>query len=537
MEAHRLRAPAEHGAVLAEPPLGELPALLRANRAHLAAWDRDFHGRRAGRLRAMARQQVLDAARAYHREQGLDEVGPVDPAAPLLATGHQPELYHPGVWAKNVAAWGLMRPRGGVAVNLIVDNDVPRSPAIRVPTPTEHGPRVVAVPFDRWNGEVPYEAWAVRDEGTFAEFPGRVRQALAGAVADPILDEFWPHVAEVARRTDRIGLRFAVARRRLEAAWGMHNAEVPISRMCQTDAFLWFTASLLAELPRFRQVHNDALRAYRKQYGIRSRHHPVPELAGRDGWLEAPFWVWRAEAPRRRPLLARAAGRRIELRASGEDAPFLELPLSADGEACCAVEALRDLPARGIALRTRALTTTMFSRLLLSDLFLHGLGGAKYDELSDAIIGPFYGLEPPGYGMLSMTLRLGLPDEPTTPGRLHDLERLRRELIYQPERHLAGPPAPECVAALAAKRAAIAGPQDTREHRVARFRAIREANAALAAPLAGRLEAVEAERTRLAEGLAHNAVARGRDYAFVLHSRSRLQAAFAAALPGAPAPA
>ncbi len=98
----------------------------------------------------------------------------------------------------------------------------------------------------------------------------------------------------------------------------------------------------------------------------------------------------------------------VELRIDGEDEVLMELPLTPDGEGCCAVERLHDLPARGIRLRTRALTTTMFSRFLLGDLFIHGIGGAKYDELGNEISSRFFGFEPPGFLTLSLTLWLGL---------------------------------------------------------------------------------------------------------------------------------
>ncbi len=84
----------------------------------------------------------------------------------------------------------------------------------------------------------------------------------------------------------------------------------------------------------------------------------------------------------------------MELRIAGEDNVLIELPLNPDSEACCAVERLRDLPARSIRLRTRALLTTMYSRLLLGDLFIHGIGGSKYDELGDEIMRRFLGFEP-----------------------------------------------------------------------------------------------------------------------------------------------
>ena len=48
-------------------------------------------------------------------------------------------------------------------------------------------------------------------------------------------------------------------------------------------------------------------------------------------------------------------------------------------------------------LRPRALTLTLFARLCLGDFFIHGIGGGKYDEVTDAIIRDYFGVEPPAY--------------------------------------------------------------------------------------------------------------------------------------------
>ena len=53
-----------------------------------------------------------------------------------------------------------------------------------------------------------------------------------------------------------------------------------------------------------------------------------------------------------------------------------------------------------------ALVTTLFARLVLSDLFIHGIGGAKYDQLTDELIRSFFGLAPPDYLVISATLHL-----------------------------------------------------------------------------------------------------------------------------------
>src|SRR5689334_21153410 len=43
----------------------------------------------------------------------------------------------------------------------------------------------------------------------------------------------------------------------------------------------------------------------------------------------------------------------------------------------------------------RALTLTTFFRLLLADQFVHGIGGARYDRVTDRLIARFLGIEPP----------------------------------------------------------------------------------------------------------------------------------------------
>ena len=216
----KLRTPDHHGGLLADPPLSEAPALLAANRAILDAWHHDFNGRDASQLRAMARRQVLAASAEFLARSGLPAAETAELDAPLIVTGHQPEPFHPGVWVKNFAAAAIACRVEGSALNLIVDNDVPKSAAIRVPTPTEAGPKVVPVAYDRWSGDVPYEEWRSDDPDLPSSFPDRVREALAGQVPDPILDDYWPLVAEAAGRTDRIGLRMAIGRRALEARWG-----------------------------------------------------------------------------------------------------------------------------------------------------------------------------------------------------------------------------------------------------------------------------------------------------------------------------
>jgi hypothetical protein len=515
---HELQAPRQDGGVLAAPPLAEAAALLDTNRQRLGEARVTVLGRPLPDLAHAARQALLAEARAYLREAG--EPVPAADGDRVVMAGHQPELFHPGVWVKNFALAGLARRHGVTPVNVLVDYDTIKTTALRVPALTtdgEPGPHRARVAFDRWNGEVPYEEGAVRDEELFASFPARVEAELHGGDFVPLLAEFWPEALRQAGRTRLLGERLAAARRALERRWGCHNLEVPVSRLCGTEAFAWFAAHLLTELPRFHGLYNACVHEYRQRYGLRSHNHPVPDLATEGDWLEVPFWAWRTGQRRRGRLLARTVAGRVELRAGGEAWPVLPR----DG----LVSAWRELEGQGYKVRPRALTNTLFARLLLTDLFVHGIGGGKYDELTDGLLRRFYGLTPPAYLVLSGTLLLPLGTYPVTTDDCRALARQLRDLAYNPQRHLHdGAAAEPAVRALVEeKRAWIARQPEEREQRRGRFRQLRALNELLRPWLVERAERLEKELAVCNRELEANALLRRRDYAFCLYPEATLR--------------
>ena len=143
----------------------------------------------------------------------------------------------------------------------------------------------------------------------------------------------------------------------------------------------------------------------------------------------------------------------------------------------------------------------MFARYLLGDLFLHGIGGAKYDELGDEVSGRFFGFEPPGYLTLSMTLWLGLGRRP---GRARPA-RGRRPRAPRPDLEPRPPPrrprpTPRPPRWVEAKRRAVAGPVETHAQRLDRFREIRRCNEALQGLVAAAARLLGERARRLAGG-------------------------------------
>ena len=407
------------------------------------------------------------------------------------------------------------------ALNLLVDNDTVKATSLRLPHPATAAhpfPYATQVPFDRWTGEVPYEERCIADQAVFHNFAAEAGAVLDRWPMEPMLAAFWDEVRRWSARTPLLGTCFAGARRTFERRWGCHNLEIGVSAVCRTEPFAWFACHLLSDLPRFRLIYNDCVHAYRKSHGIRSRNHPVPDLGCEDDFCETPFWGWRGGQARRGRLFARLANGRLDLRAGAEAWPALPSPLS---DPVAAVAAWQGLEHAGYKVRSRALSNTLYARLFLGDVFVHGIGGAKYDELTDAILRRFYGCEPPRYLVLTATRLLPLPSEPCGPDDRRRLMRQVRDMHYNPQRYVTA--SADLDGLVLEKQAWIErSPQNARERRE-RFEALRKLTAILRRALA-----VEEQRTRDAlarceQQIAANAVLRRRDYAFCLYPEATLR--------------
>lgn len=420
----RLRAPREHGESLIDPPLEESARLLEANLArHANAAEVTIGGSSLGDLASAARARLLDDAIA-HTSRYAPVERPATSTTPvrLILSGHQPELFHPGVWFKNFVLSALARRLGAQAVNLVIDNDTIAAPLVRVPR-NGTAARLETVPIDEGADELPFEERPIRDPALLESFPERLE-----APGDALVGRLWARVRRLSKSNDRLGEVLAGARHALERELGLSTLEVPLSRVCDAPEFATFAWHLLVELPRLQEVYNASLAEYRRVNHVRSHAHPVPELTREGNRLEAPLWIWTSDAPQRRPLFVERRGDRLELSADGK--VLVSLSATDAGAAAAEWQAARQ---RGIKIRPRALITTMYARLVLSDLFLHGIGGAKYDQLTDAIIQRLFGIEPPEFMTVTATLKLHPLDIEGTAARLREVEHHLREIPYHPE--------------------------------------------------------------------------------------------------------
>jgi len=511
----RYSVPRENRTRLEVPSAGELPELLRQNRVALDADVPCLDGSSLRSLREECRREVLQQAQSYTRQlTGAD--GPAAGVGPLVVTGHQPELFHAGVWAKNFAVARVARRSGGVALNLMIDSDTADRREILIPTGSRTHPRMTFAAFDAFSPQQPWEDARIEDRSCFRSFGERVARSLRddwGFV--PLAASVWETALTTATSSGSLVDGLAAARRQAELQCGINNLELPWSRVCQTRVFCQFAAFLMSDLPRFHAEYNSAVRDYRFVHRIRSSTHPVPDLGVEGDWYEAPFWIWRGGTHRRERPFVRAVTGEWELRS--RDEIVARLPRHGDG----ATSGLQELSKGPWRLRTRALTTTLFARVFLADLFVHGIGGAKYDAMTDRLCERVLGLTPPPFATVSAALHLPL-GEPfgVTRQSLRQVDRAIRDFQFNPER--SGAVVPDSARERIAQKERVLAGLSGRRPTPAEHRHLETLRTELARQFETRHRELRALRARLQEEWAANQILKSREFAWCLHPQESI---------------
>ena len=175
------RAPQGDGEILAIPEKGTAFQLAEQTSEQLRNCDTQLCSTTLSELRQKARREIIERAVVWTNRITGEQNACAEcshQAGLLFVTGHQPQLAHAGVWAKNLAAAGLAQQTQGVGLNIIVDNDTVGSQALAVPTGTAENPRVERVAYDSSHPQQPWEELTVSDPDSFCTFGDRVTEKL-----------------------------------------------------------------------------------------------------------------------------------------------------------------------------------------------------------------------------------------------------------------------------------------------------------------------------------------------------------------------
>jgi hypothetical protein len=416
--------PRGHGEVLTRPPYEEWAGLMYANADAAAAWDFAVAGRSVRELRLQARREALHSAEAFSARMGVP-VMRVEAPEYLVMTGHQPELYHPGVWAKDFLLQRLADETGAAAVDCVVDSDA--FDAVEVVSPCLRPGVSRCRSYLALGGEdTCYACAPVPTEEAVRVFCQSALDSLETLRAPAIarhLGRFCDHLGAVLPEAKDLAEFVTMARRRYEAVAGTTYLELPVTQEARGKAFAAFFADIVLRAEEFADVHDGELQAFRVRNGLRSKARPFPDLRREGDLVELPFW----HIGRHRRALWARIGEHPAVVVDGET--LLELPADAE-------QSVEAFLAAGIAIAPRAVMLTTFNRLFVCDLFIHGTGGARYDLVTDAVIRRFYGIEPPRYAVTSMTMYLPVGVHAVTPAEVEAAEQKRNRIAHNPDQLL-----------------------------------------------------------------------------------------------------
>ena len=141
------KPPTASGGRLIDPPIAPSPdapaasieTLVDNNRLLRAAFSTRIGDMKLWELIAATRREVLTVAAEYsgsYRDVHLPKNMAEWIAQPIVMGGHQPELFHPGVWLKNFVLDAYARQLGGTAINLVIDTDRCARTSVDVPVGT-----------------------------------------------------------------------------------------------------------------------------------------------------------------------------------------------------------------------------------------------------------------------------------------------------------------------------------------------------------------------------------------------------------------
>ncbi len=456
------KVPENDKEIFLSPAMNDCIEMILSNIKKISKYNFEISGVPFKVLRDMTRSELLQRAELYtnkiisiiKKENYLDDLREKRKGCNyyvnykllkdniIIQTGHEPILHHPGLWIKNHLTDYFKKKTNGIGINMIVDNDACNMGYMCTPNLFSKPPVIEKIQLAVDKNKLAYEEILFNDIKVLTGFKeenltlinkNRENKDAKNTIEDMKLmfEEYINNVMIYYKQgcVDMVSL-LTCARKILEEEFGVCNLEIPVSSISDSGSFNYFLLHFLYNAERFAKIYNEKLAKYRKLHKIRSKVNPLPDLHIEDNLFELPFWMWKTGEPRCKCYVINGSDT-INI----TDGSDILITLGKTVDISRKIYAIKDFRRKGIKIRPRAVTNTMFSRLFFADVFIHGIGGAKYDEITDEVIKEFFGIEPPSYITVSATLFLPFHKHEIDNKALRKLKYIIKDMRYNPERY------------------------------------------------------------------------------------------------------
>jgi|GEM_PF-662702 len=430
------------------PLWDKIPSFLEENKKIFSQYSFKILNQPFKLVREKVRKNILEQALKFSSkfDPHIEEIINFAPQF-IIQTGHQPVFFHPGIWIKNIFLNELLKSPHldkykCMGLNIILDTDICKDLSLFLPILYNSGDlKLEKINFLSTFYGLPFEEYPLPSLEFINKFTEDIIGKLKSLENKNILNNFINfsqclensfYLCGQNFKDSNLGKFLGLSRRLYENEITPLYLELLFSQICNSDEFLSFFLEIVKNIESFSKIYNDKLDEYRKSFNIRNRANPSSNLMVKENLIETPFWIW-GDRDNRRKIYLLKDKEKIYLYNDSygkiflmeKDSPKLLFSLKTI------------LKEKGLKIRPKALMLTMYNRLFISDLFIHGLGGAKYEVVTDEIIKEFFKVEPPQFLVISCTLYLDFKSSfESSDFKISILKKKIRDLEFNPERYI-----------------------------------------------------------------------------------------------------
>jgi hypothetical protein len=200
--------------------------------------------------------------------------------------------------------------------------------------------------------------------------------------------------------------------------------------MCSTNAFRNYALSIISDAENFALYYNRGINYLCDNNVYNKRNHvKFLEISNASNMVELPFWLVSENGQRSSLWVARKT-KKIEI--GTKEKVLGNIDSSSWDNETAQLQELLD--GNNFKLRPKAITLTLFARLFLADIFIHGIGAKSYEPVTDYILENYCRIGSLKYGIATSTMTLFSENQSNDlQNHVSFLKSKKRELKYKPE--------------------------------------------------------------------------------------------------------
>ncbi len=379
--------------------------------------------------RLEAKNELLYSAAAYTKK--LIGYSDINYNSDVIVTGHQAIWHHCGIWSKSVMADKFARCRQGCCLFLVLDHDICNTELV-IPAHASS----LDLTLHKYSAEicdkpVPLECRHVNND--IINLIYGLIENCSGYFCGHIWNKHLKHIKDTIPAMVVISDIIIFLQAILNLELGLNKfLYLPVSYLSHSNAFNDFLSRIIEDAYKFVKIYNESIRNQINTLNIKSHETlKLLEVCINPKRIELPFWFISKSGQRFSLYVMNNSDYNFTLFAGNEKLAQFKTSSSYSIHQ----QVLPIIKANKFRIRPKAISLSLFCRIYLSDWFIHGIGGARYEIITDYILEKYYKSRL-SFGITTATMTLPLNNSLNENDKIDSLKQFRRMVIYSPEKFI-----------------------------------------------------------------------------------------------------